>query len=271
MLLTFSGSQGNFIEDAFFHNGATNLSIVSASTTEIVLINAATGFTTTVTGSGFAFVGDSPVGGTITSMTFTHGGVTQATLTGANMSVVAFDNALQDIESTDDHTAMAGLLTTGGLTVDASTATDGLVMNYDLFSAAPNNMTIIGSDYQDTLVGGAGNDSFTPGENDGEEFIAGSLGNDTYDYTQSHLSTDDGEYELYYGNFQSGITATLNGVTNTGSVTATGSSDTLLGLANVLDWEVGKTMTSFSVATIPIHFLVARAPINYLEMPALII
>lgn len=97
-----------------------------------------------------------------------------------------------------------------------------------------------GSDYID---GGSGNDVINPGDNDGiGDYINGSIGNDTIIYTASLI----GYQQIDYRSLASGIVATINGVTNTGSVVKGASgTDTFTNIANPLD--AGSALGGFAI------------------------
>lgn len=135
MRITYSGSNSRFFDMAFFDaSGAPNISIVgSPSATQIVLQNSATGFTTTLIGTGFSLsAGGSPTGGTLTGATFVQGGILQATVSGTAWDLVDFDDALAEIGDFGDFGPLAGLIDASGpLTIDGSTAGGGLNLRYD--------------------------------------------------------------------------------------------------------------------------------------------
>ena len=86
----------------------------------------------------------------------------------------------------------------------------------DTLDGAAGNDTLIGGNGNDVLIGGAGNDVIRTGESDpfqGDQ-VTGGNGNDTVDFS----GLEDGFVSLQYIGLTSPITATINGVLNTGSV-----------------------------------------------------
>ena len=109
--------------------------------------------------------------------------------------------------------------------------------------------TILGTDGQDRLDGGAGNDVLNPKDNDGNnaDNVWASVGNDRIVYTDS----TSGYQGLWYSRpwreaptalDETGITVTLNGATNTATVSkGSAGTDTIVDISNPLDagWTTG--------------------------------
>jgi len=249
MLLTYTGS-GELFGPAFFGASGLDVSTVgTTSTTEFVLEQAETGHLTTFTGTGFTYdVDGDPDGGTITSINFadSNGGALAA-LTGINWTIADLSNALEQADLSN-FGPMALLLSQSPLTIDASGATGGVDLSEyeEVFALVTDPIVITGSDYDDTIVGGAGNDTIDPGSNDGYDEIYGSLGTDTYDLSGASSSS---YYELIYGNLTSAITASINGTLGTGTITSAGSSDTVTNIGTALtasDGGFGVTGTTLA-------------------------
>jgi Ca2+-binding RTX toxin-like protein len=240
MLFTFFGSESVFFGDAFFGNNGVDVNELSASSTQIVVQQPDTGVITTVTGTGFTFDSSGDVtGGTITGFSFAVNGTTQATVTGISWNVVAFSNALDEIDLNDNYAPMAALLSlSSSLTFDGSTATGPMNLS-DMADLAPlitTGMTVTGTDFDDLLVGGAGNDTITPGGNTGYDFLLGTTGNDQYDFRGA---SGDDFYEMSYAQVSGSITVNVDVPGGTGSIVGSGWTDTLLGVADAATASYG--------------------------------
>lgn len=239
MLFSFFGSQSVFFGDAFFGSNGVDVNVISGTSTEIVVNNPETGVTTTITGSGFTYdsSGD-PISGTITGFSFAVGGTTQATLTGVNWALTSFGDALDEIDWNDNYAPMAALLSQSPITFDGSSATVGMDLSdmVGLAQLLTTTVTITGTDFDDVLIGGAGNDTITPGANDGYDFIIGTTGNDLYDFSDAE---DDDFYEMSYSLVSGPITVNLDVSTNTGSIVGAGWTDTLLGVEDAANAPYG--------------------------------
>ncbi|WP_323779802.1 calcium-binding protein [Thalassovita sp.] len=235
MLLNYFGYYDNFLGDAFFdESGSVDVNLTIVSPNEFVLEQPTTGIVTTVTGHGFAFSGDSPSGGVITGMSFaTSGNDTIATMSDFSWSLVAFDNALAASEA-ENSAPLAALFTAAGpITIDASSAVNGMSLN-DLDELSPlitTDITIIGTNFNDTLLGGAGNDTINPGANEGYDRLHGTAGNDVYDFAQAN---DNSFYEIEYDMLSSAITVTVDAGAGSASVTGADGTDTFNNLAPAL-------------------------------------
>ena len=109
--------------------------------------------------------------------------------------------------------------------------------------------TILGTDGQDRIDGGAGDDVLNPKDNDADnsDNVWASVGNDTIVYTDS----TSGYQGLWYSRpwreartalDETGITVTLNGATNTATVSkGSAGTDTIVDISNPLDagWTTG--------------------------------
>jgi len=101
----------------------------------------------------------------------------------------------------------------GGIGNDMLNGLDG----DDLLDGAGGNDTLDGGAGNDQLTGGAGNDLIRTGENNPDfgDVVIGGSGNDTVDFG----GLVDGFVEVSYGGLATPIIATVDGVTNTGTVT----------------------------------------------------
>jgi Ca2+-binding RTX toxin-like protein len=234
MLLTYLGGNSDFTIDAFINNnGDVDVDIVSSSATQIVLQQADTGDITTLTGTGFSFSGDTPTGGTITGMSFSTGGNTTATVTGISWSLTAFDSALDALD-VGDATGMAGLFDQSAtITIDASGASDGFDASTfeNTLSLVTTDITLNGSDFGDTLLGGLGDDTINPGGNSDYDRIVASPGNDVLDVGTNPESD---YFELVFSEVTGPVTFDIDGNAGTGSATGSFGTTTIQNLENVV-------------------------------------
>jgi Ca2+-binding RTX toxin-like protein len=174
----------------------------------------------TGTGLGFAVVGGQPVPyGTVTSVSIQDAlGQPQFLLSGVAWDFTQLSTALAQLFDFGDQTSLNQLLSAQPLTIDASGAAVAPGLTFPGVTAP---LTIIGSDFQDTLQGGAGNDTISPGGvafpgNYFGDYIIGSTGNDLIDLTGI---TDNTRYiELDYGNITAPVTFNVNGLADTFTV-----------------------------------------------------
>ena len=124
MLITFLGTNSNFIGDGFFdaNDSLEGLEIDSASPTELVIENPDTGVFTTLSGVGLTYgLEGEPTGGTITSMTFAQDGITQATITNISINLPALIAAFDAIDINDDFAQIIAIFNSfPSITFDAS-------------------------------------------------------------------------------------------------------------------------------------------------------
>ncbi len=235
LTITYLGGDTNYFNDAFFDSTGT-LSANPAGTptsTQVVLTNPATGMTTTIAGSGFTFdTGGNITGGTVTHATFEQGGSTVATWSGISWSVTAFDAALVALES-GDYAPLKTILAAQPIIIDGSSSTDAMrIKSFNGTLDTP--LTISGSDFGDSILGGAGNDVIDTGASGSnyKEEVFGSAGNDTIIF--SNITGFAGWAMLNYGYLGSTpVNATVNFSTNTGSVNkGVNGTDTLIDVSS---------------------------------------
>ncbi len=142
--------------------GASGFSIVSGSATF------------TVSGSGFTYGGGLPLGGTITEVDETSGGVTAFTYSGLSVNVADINQALA---TGDDDLAKAVLF--GGPNVENGSSAR------DLLRGFAGDDTINGNDGDDLINAGGGNNSVAGGNGDdvivttsGSNYLRGGDGDD---------------------------------------------------------------------------------------------
>ncbi|MEP2769821.1 MAG: calcium-binding protein [Paracoccaceae bacterium] len=182
-------------------------------------------------------------GGTITSVSigepFASPFEAIVTFSEINWTVLEFLTASQTAYDFEDFADLSALLNAqGSVTFDASEAVSGVNPEI-ILDLITEDLNIIGSAFFDYLIGGDGNDTITPGFDQGSsDFLVASLGNDTYDFG---LSVGPFVPFLTYKDSSGvdivdGIDVVIDGVAGTGSVTATSSgfTDTLVNLDPVL-------------------------------------
>ncbi|MEO9697368.1 MAG: hypothetical protein ABJH43_18085, partial [Tateyamaria sp.] len=237
---TLFGTNSGFLGDGFLDNdGESNADILFANATTIILNNPDTGITTTINGTGFAFAGpdgeEQPVSGTITSLSMSSNNntVLEGTITGVNFNIVAFANSLDEVTA-GNFQPFANLLNADGpITVDGSNAPNGLNM-FDLLPPELTQLitqpfTVIGSGEFDSLYGGIGNDSIVVGADNGDFFgsdVEGTLGNDTIDF--SNVSSTTFSFLDFEDLLNGAVTFNVDAIANTGTVTGTGFTTTLV-------------------------------------------
>ncbi|MEQ9693848.1 calcium-binding protein, partial [Shimia sp. SDUM112013] len=115
---------------------------------------------------------------------------------------------------------------------------DGLAGN-DSIQGNAGNDTLRGGAGDDTLLGGPGDDYLNPGDNaQSYDQILPGTGNDTVDFGE----IVNGFAELGYWDFDTGVNAVLNGVTNTGTVSNADATTTVLDVMNPMNaWGFGLT------------------------------
>ncbi len=234
MQLTYTGrrfSDNDIFGQAFVtSDGEFAPELVSFSPTQIVMQNPLSGWTTTITGSGFAIdQNEEPTAGTITGITMSDGQNTIANVSNIAWSLIDFVVAGDAAVETGNVAPLAALFNrSASITVDASGSMGGFSiedMFFDTRFQINVPMNITGSPERDTVEGGSGNDMINPGFNDEQgDNIFATLGNDTIDFDDA---TSNSYFYLAYGRFNS-INLTANN--ETGSVTTSGVTDTLLNL-----------------------------------------
>ncbi|WP_299616467.1 calcium-binding protein, partial [uncultured Tateyamaria sp.] len=244
---TLLGTNSDYFGDAFLSNSdEIEVDIVSTSATTVVVNNPFTGITTTISGTGLTFSGapgdEEPSGGTVTSLSMSSAGnsVLEGTVTGLNLSFVALSQAL-DALAADNLVPIANLLNSGGpITFDASNAATGLnmfeLLDPDFSDLITQPVTVLGSEFYDQIFGGLGNDSIVTGGDNGNDNggdIEGTVGNDTIDFSNS---TSTSFQWLDYEDFVDGaVTFNVNAAANTGTITGTGFSDTLVNVRAIME------------------------------------
>ena len=221
--------------------------LISASATQLVLSNPETGWVTTVNGFGFSFDAfGEPTGGTITSFSVVDGPQTIAVVDQISWSLPGFVNAMDQIVENNVQGPLAALFNqSGGITIDASGAGDGYDMEEfeDFAPLFTVPITIIGSDFDDDLIGGSGNDTINAGANpDTGDNLYASDGNDTYVFADAGPTS---YYSITYSNYTS-VTVNWNGVTGMTTASAGGFTDTFLNFDIAARWGIGAIGTQGS-------------------------
>ena len=216
MQINYFGATGDFFANAFVDSlGSVNLDTVSSTPAQLVLRNPFSGYVVTVTGSGLSDPNITVPSGTMTGMTFTDaGGTTVATFSGFSWGFSNFVSAIVDNVENGNAAPLNGLFSLQPVTLDASMATTGGDFEFD---GITSTVTITGSNFNDTIEGGSGNDLLNPGDNAGGstgfDLVAGSTGNDTIDFgniTNGFVSLD-----YNFGVISGAVTVNVNGAANT--------------------------------------------------------
>lgn len=228
---------GDLIADAFFdQNWELAIEPVSGGGTTLRVQNSYNGIVTTFTGTGLPTPAQLAVRqftGTITGWSSVDGTTPLATVTGISWSVAAYMAAMLGQEDGDESPLVA-LLNRQDITFDASQAT---VPVYDIwFEGVTRKVTIIGSDFGDNVGGGDGNDVIDlRGAPDGQgDTVFASLGSDRI--VLSGMEAPDSWFELTYTDMETGggLNAQINGIANTGTISAGWGTDTLVDVIKAL-------------------------------------
>ena len=106
--------------------------------------------------------------------------------------------------------------------------------DHDVLTGTMDDDELFGYGGEDTLNGGEGDDYLNPGDSSSWDLIVGSAGNDTLDYSDSTNANQWIDYRD--SGLQSGIQATIDGVTNTASVDkGAAGTDTIFDIVNPLE------------------------------------
>ena len=210
MLLTFSGDDPNFLENAFQTNAAgNNLVEISFSSTQLVFLNTLTNYTFTIKGSGFV-VGNNGLlpQGTITGVILEQNGTRQASLSDISWSITDLEAVLNAAPGNDDLLEALGI--SNGITLTADPALIGIALD-DIFGAGPEifegsalpDLTLIGSSFNDRLFGATGNDT-----------VDGGTGIDTYIINAARndvlvVDRGNGEFGLEYSDLSFDIVSNV--------------------------------------------------------------
>ncbi len=231
--LSLFGSTPDPIDAAFDSVG--NPVIEQQTSTLVVMRNPDTGFRTSFEGTnlGFSIVGGEPVPfGTLSSITIRDPANNPVmTLTGISWDFTQFANAINQSVEFDNQAPLNALLSLQPITFDASGSGIGVNFAFDGVTAP---LTILGSNFADTLEGGNGNDTINPGGGNSGELLGGGRGNDTYDLTGVTTFVD-----LVYWNLGAAVTVNANGFADSFTVTKANGfgTDTVIGGRAVMRGE----------------------------------
>lgn len=248
MQFDYTGNNSLFLEQSFFdNNGALSVALTSVSPTSAVLTHTLyTPANVHVVLRGLGFTADAQgnfQSGVITSMEFNGLDIEQARITGINWSAQAFQDALDDIATQSDFTAIAALFNSSAqINVDASAALGVFNQEFAWAGFLPfitRPIILTGSPFDDDIEGGSGNDVINSGTSsaDGDR-IVGSPGDDTIIFDVSEGSNGPGFF-LDYDQFDTPVTFDIDGVTNTGTVQNVGFTDTLQNVTAALGQYFG--------------------------------
>lgn len=236
----FGGEQNDIFDDAFLLPDGVDFDILAATGTELRVRNPDTGAVTIITGTGFTYGPDgTPTGGTVEAATFKQGGSVVARFTQLAWPMADVVTAVDELNSGvgDEFTPLLNLQP---IVADATKATNGFIITDDGTSELTRPVTILGSDFNDRLVGSAKSDRIEMGDSEGYDVLFGSKGNDTIDYSRSLVNYQ----ELSYEPLTRGVDVTIDGAANTGSVAKSAGAwgtDVLIDVANPLNagWTAG--------------------------------
>lgn len=177
--------------------------------------------------------------GLITSIEFDGLGIRQGTITNITWSAVDFQNALLDINDTSDTTAISALFSSSGpITIDASGGLGSFNQEITwemLLPLLTQPIIFTGSPFADAVEGTTGNDVINAGLNVEEvDRIVASEGNDRIIFDVPEGVTPSG-YSLDYDTIGAPVTFDINGITNFGSVSGAGFTDSLENVADALN------------------------------------
>ncbi|MDO6482677.1 calcium-binding protein [Shimia thalassica] len=246
----FFGPNSLVFTNAFFGTSGLDVMYEVTTPTSVVTRQVETGHRTTISGTGMSLNSQTGAAtGTVTGMSFEdNSGNVIATLTDLNWPTQSLFNSLVEIDTTGDFSSFATLLSAAPITIDASDAVERFTMSewWDFIAQITSRMSITGSPFSDILYSGAGNDTIVPGQNSDYDFIVGSQGNDTLDFTGASGSSF---YEISYGyvpglgNAQPSITVDIDVDQNTGTVTGPGFVDTLVNIQDAVHDAYGFYLT----------------------------
>jgi len=253
MQFTFTGNNSRFLEQSFYDGtGALSIALTSISPTEAVLTHTVfTQANVNVVLRGQGLSADDQgnvVSGVITSMTFNGLNIEQATITGINWPADAFQDALIDIGNSSDFTTLAALFNDSPqISIDASGALTGFDQEdawAALLSLITSPISIVGSQFDDSVEGSSGDDTISTGASseDGDR-IVGSTGDDTILFDVPP-GTDGPGFFLDYDSIGAPVTFDIDGVTNTGTISSAGFVDTLQNVNAALGHYLGLEGTS---------------------------
>lgn len=178
MLIEFLGTDSNF----FFAFDSETLLEDSFSSTAIVAVDPVSNYEITINGTGFDLSNDGfLIGGVVTSMEFEQNNVLQGRISQISWDLVAFSSSIDGVNDPTDTETLELLGVQDGILFDATAALAAI----DLTFGTPFNLTgqqstvslpftVLGSDFDDTLTAGLGNDTIDGGA--GEDIFALGLG-----------------------------------------------------------------------------------------------
>lgn len=244
MQFSYTGNNPRFLEQSFFGpDGFLSVELTSITPTEAVLTHTVyTGAEVSVILRGLGLSSDADgffTSGLITSIEFDGLGIRQGTITNITWSAVDFQNALLDINDTSDTTAIAALFSSSGpITIDASGGLGSFNQEITwemLLPLLTQPIIFTGSPFADAVEGTTGNDVINAGLNVEEvDRIVASEGNDRIIFDVPEGVTPSG-YSLDYDTIGAPVTFDINGITNFGSVSGAGFTDSLENVADALN------------------------------------
>lgn len=189
MLIKYFGAVDDFFVQGLWGSGVHVPHIDDASTsTHLYVEPTDAGLNSTFIGVGFElFSGNIPIGGTVTSFNIDQGATRIAEFSGMSWDADPLFSAFGAAPT--DETLLNTFMNAAPVTIDARNATSALndFQNNFSFSA---DLTIKGSTFGDTLVGGSGNDT-----------LNGNKGNDVFDSGKGDDTLKGGRgHDVFYNN-----------------------------------------------------------------------
>ncbi|MFV0490834.1 MAG: hypothetical protein ACK5M4_03355, partial [Pseudorhodobacter sp.] len=223
-------------DDDFIEYAIGEASIVSSSSTQITLHNPVYNSDTVITGSGFIRSGDTFVAGTMTGWTSRNAtGDVAFELSGVNWNIQTFLNAVNTADAGNEGPLLA-LLSAQPFEYDASDVSGWVELDASGISVPA---TLTGTNYDDVITGGNGNDLLNPLSahlGSWADVIVASPGNDQI--VLSDFQDSSNGVAFYYSSLTpgTGISATINGSTNSAQIAkGAAGTDTITDIARALD------------------------------------
>ncbi|MBH1973781.1 MAG: DUF4214 domain-containing protein [Rhodobacteraceae bacterium] len=208
-LIEYLGDAYNPLFEAF--TSTSDPLVLQQSKTKIVLLNTDNDFVTTITGTNLALSAKGVASGTITGLSVNDAGDNLVlSASGFSWAASKFVSGMTNAVVNGDYTTINALMSLQPVIVDASGSTTGHDMFfYDITS----NLKLIGSDQQDYIMGGYGNDTISPGGGaDHGDVIYGGYGSDRIDLSGVGLWN---WIDLNYAYSPSNLVVMVDGLTST--------------------------------------------------------
>ena len=197
------GTRQAFLGGAFINNGALSAMVAFAGPSLVLLRNAATGFETTLTGTGFSGSSLFDLQGTITSIETRADGQVQGRVSGMSWSAAEFVAALSAVVTSGNLLPLADLSSRfGPLEFDASAGLSSMDMlsDFDFWFDLGVPVIATGSAQDDYMMGTFQDDVLVPGA--GDNLVLGSPGADAISFAGADADTFN---TVRFGLFTNGV------------------------------------------------------------------